>query len=77
MNTQVYLVSPNFIRTVTNVSSNLQDKFLESAIREACDVDYQETVGTSLYNALKEKIADNTILNIENIHYKELLDISK
>lgn len=35
---EIYLISPNFVRTNTNVSSNIQDKFLQSAIREATDI---------------------------------------
>ena len=74
---ETYLISPNFVRECTNISSNMQDKFLMSAIREASDIDYQEIVGTSLYNRLKELIADDSILNPQYIAYKQLLDISK
>lgn len=77
MKDNVFLISPNFIRTATNLSSNIQDKFLQSAIRESSDIDYQEIVGGNLYNKLKELIDTGEILNLDNIYYKELLDISK
>ena len=38
----VILVSENFVRSNTNISSNLQDKFIQSAVREATDVDFEE-----------------------------------
>ena len=74
---EIYLISPNFVRTNTNISSNIQDKFLQSAIREATDMDLHELVGSNLLNKLKI-IIDKDEINIpENIIYKQILDISK
>lgn len=75
--TEVYLISPNTVRTLTNMSTNMQDKFLISAIREASDMDFQEVVGTNLYNKLKELVANDEIIEIKNKYYKGLLDIAK
>ena len=74
---EIYLISPNFVRTNTNVSSNIQDKFLQSAIREATDMDLHELVGSNLLNKLKIIIDNDEINNPENIIYKQILDISK
>lgn len=74
---EIYLVSPEFIKRNTNLSSNIQDKFLLSAIREASDIDYQEMVGTALYERLKALVGNDEIANEEYVHYRQLLEISK
>lgn len=73
----VILVSENFVRSNTNISSNLQDKFIQSAVREATDVDFEELVGTNLLNKLKELIEKQEVNAPENRIYKKLLDIAK
>ena len=73
----VILVSPEFVRSNTNISSNLQDKFLQSAVRESTDVDFEELVGTNLLNKLKELIEKQEVNAPENRIYKKLLDIAK
>lgn len=73
----IYLISPDFVRNFTNISTNMQDKFLLSSIREASDIDYQEIVGSNLYIKLKELIANDQILEPDYIQYKSLLDMSK
>lgn len=73
----VILVSENFVRSNTNVSKNLQDKFIQSAVREATDVDFEELVGTNLLNKLKELIEKQEVNAPENRIYKKLLDIAK
>lgn len=74
---EIYLISPNFVRSNTNVSSNIQDKFIQSAIREATDIDFQEISGSNLLIKLKKIIDKDEINNPENVLYKQLLDISK
>ena len=73
----VILVSENFVRSNTNVSKNIQDKFIQSAVREATDVDFEELVGTNLLNKLKELIEKQEVNAPENRIYKKLLDIAK
>lgn len=73
----VILVSENFVRSNTNISSNLQDKFIQSAVREATDIDFEELVGTNLLNKLKELIEKQEVNAPENRIYKKLLDIAK
>ena len=74
---EIYLISPNFVRSNTNVSSNIQDKFIQSAIREATDIDFQEISGSNLLIKLKKIIDKDEINNPENVLYKQILDISK
>ena len=73
---EIYLISPNFVRSNTNVSSNIQDKFIQSAIREATDIDFQEISGSNLLIKLKKIIDKDEINNPENVLYKQILDIS-
>lgn len=70
----VLLTSMNFIRETTNISDNVQDKFLLSAVREAQEMNLQEILGSKLYNTLQNKVDDDSIFEEENKSYKELLD---
>lgn len=76
MKTVCNIISADFIRSITNISNNLQDKFLISAIREAQDMDFQQVVGQELYHKLTQLISADKVEEPENIYYKELLDIS-
>lgn len=73
----VLLVSPEFIRSTTNISNNLQDKYLHSAIRESTDIDLEEVVGTKMLKKLKELVSTGDIQKEENEIYKDLLDAAK
>lgn len=75
--TEVLLISPDFIKATTNISNNLQDKYLHSAIREATDVDFEEIIGSKMLKNIKNLVYTGQINDIENIHYKELLDNAK
>ena len=70
----ILFTTADFIRSVTIVSDNLQDKYILSSIREAQDIEFQQVVGTRLYNRLKLMVEDETILLDYNEHYRELLD---
>lgn len=76
-NKEVFLISPTFIRENSNVSTNLQDKFLLSAIREAQNIDFQTVVGTKMLDKLKELVKTGDIQDVKYSVYKELLDIAK
>ena len=70
----ILFTSADFIRSVTIVSDNLQDKYILSSIREAQDIEFQQVIGTRLYNRLKMMVEDESILFDFNVHYRELLD---
>lgn len=74
---EVLLVSPTFVRENSNISTNMQDKFLLSAIRESTNIDFQQVVGTKMLNKLKSLVEEGTISDESNKYYKELLDIAK
>ena len=70
----ILFTTADFIRSVTIVSDNLQDKYILSSIREAQDIEFQQVIGTRLYNKLKMMVEDESILFDFNVHYRELLD---
>lgn len=70
----ILFTTADFIRSVTIVSDNLQDKYILSSIREAQDIEFQQVIGTRLYNRLKMMVEDESILFDLNVHYRELLD---
>lgn len=74
---EVLLISPNFVRSVSNIDSNTQDKFINTSIHESQDVDLQEVIGSNLLAKLKFLVENNTITEPENIIYKKILDNSK
>ena len=70
----ILFTSPEFIRSVTIVSDNLQDKYILSSIREAQDIDFQQVVGSRLYKKLKNLVEDESITFEGMAYYRELLD---
>lgn len=68
------LCSADFVRGISNISNNLQDKFLASALRETQDVDFQQVVGTKMLNRLCNLVQTGDITKEENKKYKQLLD---
>lgn len=73
----VFLTNADFIRSVTNISNNTQDKYLLSAMRESQDVDLQSVLGSKLYGKLKELVGSGNIIADDNYKYKLLLDASQ
>lgn len=74
---EVFLVSPNFIRSVSNIDSNTQDKYITTAIRESQDTELQEILGTNLLNKIKSLVENDTISEPENHIYNEIVDKAK
>ena len=70
----VFLISEDFVKSTTNISDNVQGKFLGPAIRETQQIDLQGVIGTAMLNKLCDLVSGNTINNQENAAYKELLD---
>lgn len=68
------LISSDYLKSVTNLSENIDDDYILPAIRLSQDIELEATIGTALTNKIKEIIADNTIGNEENKFYKILLD---
>jgi hypothetical protein len=70
--TNVLLISENFLRSNFSISDNVQSKYLLSAIRQAQTFNFQQVVGTKLYEKLQDLVRTNGFT--ENDPYKELLD---
>lgn len=74
---RVLLTSSDFVRTQTNISDNVSDKYLLPSIREAQDINYREIVGSVLLKRLCDLVGDGSIEDDENAVYKDLLDLSQ
>lgn len=74
---EVFLISENKVRGITNIDNNMQSKFLQSAIREAQEVGLQGIIGTPLLMKLKRLIASGEINADSNTAYKEAVDYSQ
>lgn len=72
--TKVLLVSEDYIKSNSNLDSNVWGEYLTSAIREAGDIGLQQIVGTCLYTAILTKVGDGSITATTESAYKTLLD---
>lgn len=70
----VYLINPTAIKDITNLSDNLSDKYIRSALREAQDIGLNQVLGTRLLEKLYTLVSTGDIKNTENAKYKKLLD---
>jgi len=77
MKKDTYIISPDFIKSMSNISDNTSDKYLLPAIREAQDIDFRNIVGYAMLEKIKELIQNNAIEESGNKHYKDLLETSK
>ena len=68
------LTSPDFVKSVTNISDNINGKVMQSAIREAQEIDLKEIIGAVMLNKLKQLVNDKTINDKANENYLELLN---
>ena len=74
--TNVYLIDPELVKQITNVSDNLEGKVLGPAIIEAGNA-LRDIVGDALCDKLEELVANEEIDLDENVNYKLLLDKSQ
>ena len=72
--TNVLLISEDFIKTNSTLSSNYFGKYLTPSIVEAQDMGLQMVIGSCLYNKLLSLVADESIKLPEYAAYKGLLD---
>lgn len=70
----VLLINENVIKSITNISENVNGGYILPAIKLAQDIDLEETIGTQLKEALQQKVFNNEIGNELNFQYKTLLD---
>lgn len=72
--TDTLLTSPDFIKSMTNISDNLNGKVMQAAIREAQEIDLKEIIGSKMLTKLKDLVADNAIVDDTNEPYYDLLN---
>lgn len=70
----VLLTSSTFIKSITNISDNLQDKVILPCLREAQDIDLKGVIGENLLDKVKNLIKDREINAEGNEVYKDLLE---
>ena len=75
--TKIFLISPDSVRNSSNISSNVNDKFLETSIMEAQETGFQTIVGTKLYQKLLDLVEKNKIGEQENTIYRQVLSTAK
>lgn len=69
-----YLISPTAIKYLTNISDNLSEKYITTAIRETQQVDLCQVLGDNLLVSIENMVTDGSIQDDENRAYKTLLD---
>lgn len=74
---EILLTSEKFVKSVTNISDNLDGKYLQAGIREAGDIYLENILGSCLLGALKAKVYDGSIQEAGNAAYKQLLDLAQ
>ena len=73
----IYLSVLKNIKQYSVASTNLDEKFINPARREAQEVNYQEIVGTQLYNKLLQLVKNGETGYPQNNYYRELLNLSQ
>lgn len=68
------LTSPDFVKSVTNISDNLNGKVMQSAIREAQEIDLKQIIGQPMLTKLKTLVKNGEIHQEGNEDYLDLLN---
>lgn len=71
----VLFISEDYIKSESMLDDNTSGKFLLTAIKLSQDVELRSILGKCLLEVLQQKIFDKEIETLENMHYKDLLDI--
>lgn len=71
---EILLSSETFIKSVTNISDNVSNKYLLSSLREAQEVGLKSIIGIPMLEKLKELVENKTIDSAENQMYKYLVN---
>ena len=73
-NKYIYLTSENFIKSNSTINDNIDNKYLQSAMRESQEINLQSLIGTRLLRKLQNLVKTNEIENSGNTIYKECVD---
>ena len=69
-----FLTSEAFIKANSTINDNVDGKYIQSAMREAQEINLQAIVGTRLLRKLQQLVRNNTINESGNTIYKECVD---
>lgn len=62
MNKNVYLISPDYLKSkLPYINENIDNDLLDVAILEAQDIEIQNIIGYNLYNAILDKVENDTL----------------
>lgn len=70
----ILLVDEDYIKSNSNLNDNTSGDYILPAISFAQHQYLEETIGSALVRKLQQLVFDDEINDVENIHYKELLD---
>ena len=70
----ILLTSTEYIKSHSGLNDNTYDKMIIPALERAQDIELCEALGDCLVQSLKDKIADESINDPDNILYKTLID---
>lgn len=70
----ILLTSAEFVKAATNCSDNINEKVMQTAIREAQEINLQSVVGSKMLNKLKKLVNDDSIYKGKNCAYRGLLN---
>lgn len=70
----ILLTSEEFVKSYSNISNNVNGKYLRVAIREAQEIDLRGILGSCLLDKIKELLDSGDIEASENGIYQEILD---
>jgi len=73
----VLLTNANYIKSITNISDNVTEKYIFPAINEAQEIDLKGIIGETLLNHLKDLVQDGSINDSGNTIYKDLVQKSQ
>lgn len=71
---EVLLISPRFVKDLTNISDNVSDKLMKPSILEAQEFGLRGILGDDLIDHIKELVYDGSIGLPAYAPYKSLLD---
>lgn len=72
--TDILLTSAEFIKSATNCSDNINEKVMQTAIREAQEINLKSVIGTKMLNKLKKLIDCGSIYKGRYQAYRLLLN---
>lgn len=70
----IFLISEDRIKTITNINDNVYDEYLAPAIANAQAISLQSILGSCLYEHILSLVSDGSITAETNTAYKYLLD---